>query len=220
MIKMQPLSDRELLAVLGAAKKESQRDHALLLICYSHAMRANECGKLLVSDVSIKDQTIRIARSKGSLLTVEKLAPHSNALLDQRKTIENWLRVKPGSPYLFPSRKNAVLSRVQVYRLFRYYAEKAGLPDSKRHPCPQAYAGSENGGSWCRHQGTASHHGPQADYLDSALLRGLPRPGRCFQASRFVVRPNVTLPKIGGFKTPDSRYLTPAFLTPNVTLGY
>jgi integrase len=52
-----------LLAVLGAAKKESQRDHALLLVCYSHAMRANECGKLLVSDVSIKDQTIRIARS-------------------------------------------------------------------------------------------------------------------------------------------------------------
>jgi integrase len=88
MIKMQPLSDRELLAVLGAAKKESARDHALLLICYCHAMRANECGKLLVSDISVKDQTIRIARSKGSLLTVEKLSPHSNHLLDQRKTIE------------------------------------------------------------------------------------------------------------------------------------
>jgi site-specific recombinase XerD len=132
MIKMQPLSDRELLAVLAAAKKESQRDHALLLICYSHAMRANECGKLLVSDISIKDQTIRVQRSKGSLTTTEKLAPHSNHLLDQRKTIENWLRVKPESPYLFPSRKNAVLSRVQVYRLFRCYAERAGLPDSKR----------------------------------------------------------------------------------------
>lgn len=132
MIKMQPLSDRELLAVLAAAKKESQRDHALLLICYSHAMRANECGKLLVSDISIKDQTIRIERSKGSLTTTEKLAPHSNSLLDQRKTIENWLRIKPESPYLFPSRKNAILSRVQVYRLFRYYAEQAGLPDSKR----------------------------------------------------------------------------------------
>jgi site-specific recombinase XerD len=132
MIKMQPLSDRELLAVLAAAKKESQRDHALLLICYSHAMRANECGKLLVSDISVKDGTIRVARSKGSLLTVEKLAPHSNSLLDQRKAIENWLRVKPESPYLFPSRKNAILSRVQVYRLFRHYAEQAGLPDSKR----------------------------------------------------------------------------------------
>jgi site-specific recombinase XerD len=132
MIKMQPLNDRELLAILSAAKKESRRDHALLLICYSHAMRANECGKLLVSDVSVKDQTIRIARSKGSLTTVEKLAPHSNSLLDQRKTVENWLRVKPESPYLFPSRKNAILSRVQVYRLFRYYAERAGLPNTKR----------------------------------------------------------------------------------------
>ncbi|MFZ0979148.1 MAG: tyrosine-type recombinase/integrase [Candidatus Acidiferrales bacterium] len=132
MIKMQPLSDRELLVVLAAAKKENQRDHCLLLICYSHAMRANECGKLLVSDISIKDWTIRVARSKGSLLTVEKLAPHSNPLLDQRKTVESWLRVKPESPYLFPSRKNGVLSRVQVYRLFRDYAERAGLPHSKR----------------------------------------------------------------------------------------
>jgi integrase/recombinase XerD len=132
MIKMQPLSDRELLAVLSGAKKESPRDHALLLICYSHAMRANECGKLLVSDVSIKDQTIRIQRSKGSLTTTEKLSPHSNALLDQRKTVENWLRIKPDSPYLFPSRKNAILSRIQVYRLFRYYAEAVGLPDTKR----------------------------------------------------------------------------------------
>jgi integrase len=132
MIKMQPLSDRELLAVLGAAKKESPRDHALLLLCYSHAMRANECGKLLVSDISIKDQTIRIQRTKGSLTTTERLAPHSNALLDQRKTVGNWLRIKPESPYLFPSRKNAILSRVQVYRLFRNYAEAAGLPDTKR----------------------------------------------------------------------------------------
>lgn len=134
MIRMQPLSDRELVAVLAAAKKESLRDHAMLLICYSHAMRANEVGKLLVSDISLKDQTIRVQRSKGSMLTVEKLAPHSNGLLDQRKTVENWLRIKPESPYLFPSRKNGVLSRIQVYRLFRYYAEVAGLPDTKRGP--------------------------------------------------------------------------------------
>ena len=132
MNKMQALTQSELLAVLQAAKDESQRDHALLLICYSHAMRANECGKLLVSDINAKDWTIRVRRSKGSLDTTEKLEPHSNKLLDQKKTIESWLKSKPESPFMFPSRKAGILSREHVSRLFRYYAEKAGLPATKR----------------------------------------------------------------------------------------
>ncbi len=132
MNKMQALTQPELLAVLQAAKDESQRDHALLLLCYSHAMRANECGKLLVSDISVKDWTIRVRRSKGSLDTTEKLMPHSNKLLDEKKAIENWLKAKPESPFMFPSRKTGVLSREHVSRLFRYYAEKAGLPATKR----------------------------------------------------------------------------------------
>jgi site-specific recombinase XerD len=132
MNKMQPLTQAELLAVLKAAKDESQRDHALLLVCYSHAMRANECGKLLVSDINVKDWTIQVRRSKGSLDTVEKLMPHSNKLLDEKKTIEQWLRVKPESPFMFPSRKTGVLSREHVTRIFRHYAEMAGLPDTKR----------------------------------------------------------------------------------------
>src|SRR6266576_6758298 len=132
MNKMQPLTQQELLAVLGVARDESQRDHALLLICYSHAMRANECGRLLVSDINIKDWTIRVRRSKGSLDTTEKLMPHSNKLLDEKKTIEQWLRVKPESPFMFPSRKIGILSREHVSRLFRHYAEVAGLPATKR----------------------------------------------------------------------------------------
>jgi site-specific recombinase XerD len=132
MNKMQPLTQQELLAVLKAAKGESQRDHALLLICYSHAMRANECGKLLTSDINLKDWTIRVRRSKGSLDTTEKLMPHSNKLLDEKKTIEQWLKVKPESPFMFPSRKTGVLSREHVSRIFRQYAELAGLPDTKR----------------------------------------------------------------------------------------
>jgi site-specific recombinase XerD len=132
MNKMQALTQQELRAVLQAAKDESQRDHALLLICYSHAMRANECGKLLVSDINVKDWTIRVRRSKGSLDTTEKLMPHSNKLLDEKKTAENWLKVKPESPFMFPSRKTGVLTREHVSRLFGHYAEIAGLPATKR----------------------------------------------------------------------------------------
>lgn len=58
--------------------------------------------------------------------------PNSNRLLDEKKAIDNWLKVRPtGLPYLFPSRKNAPLSRVQVNRIYRYYAEKAKLPGTK-----------------------------------------------------------------------------------------
>ncbi len=132
MNKMEPLTSTELLNVLRLAKLESERDHAMLLICYGHAMRASECGSLLLSDVSVKDQTIRIRRTKGSLDTVEKLMPNSNRLLDERKTLENWLRLRPtDSPYLFTSRKHHQLTRVQVHRIYRYYAIKAGLPGTK-----------------------------------------------------------------------------------------
>lgn len=39
MNKMEPLTSTELLNVLRLAKLESDRDHAMLLICYGHAMR-------------------------------------------------------------------------------------------------------------------------------------------------------------------------------------
>lgn len=50
MNKMEPLTSAELLAVLRLAKQESPRDHAMLLICYGHAMRAHECGEMLLSE--------------------------------------------------------------------------------------------------------------------------------------------------------------------------
>jgi site-specific recombinase XerD len=132
MKRMHPLTQNELVAVLAAAKAESQRDHALLLTCYSHAMRANECGKLLVADVNLKDWTIRVKRSKGSLDTTEKLMAHSNRLLDEKKTIEAWLKSKAESPFLFPSRKTAgFLGRERASRIYRHYAEVAGLPATK-----------------------------------------------------------------------------------------
>jgi type 1 fimbriae regulatory protein FimB len=133
MNRMQPLTRPELLAVLKAARANSIRDHALLLLCYAHGMRASECGQLLLSDVSTKDWTVRVKRAKGSLETLQTLSANSEKLLDERKVLTEWLAVRlNASPYLFPSRKAGSLSRVQVYRLFRSYCERAGVPDAKR----------------------------------------------------------------------------------------
>src|SRR5260370_30453132 len=133
MNRMQPLTRPELLAVLKAARSNSIRDHALLLLCYAHGMRASECGQLLVSDINTKDWTVRVKRVKGSLETLQLLSGNSERLLDERKVLLAWVALRiNNSPYLFPSRnKQGSLSRVQVYRLFRSYCALAGIPDSK-----------------------------------------------------------------------------------------
>jgi type 1 fimbriae regulatory protein FimB len=134
MNRMQPLTRPELLAVLKAARANNVRDHALLLLCYAHGMRASECGQLLVSDINTKDWTVRVKRVKGSLETLQLLSGNSERLFDERKVLTEWLAIRPSaSPFLFPSRnKQGSLSRVQVYRLFRSYCAIAGIPDAKR----------------------------------------------------------------------------------------
>ncbi|SRR5258708_18284602 len=134
MNRMQPLTRPELLAVLKAARSNSIRDHALLLLCYAHGMRASECGRLLLADVSMKDWTVRVKRVEGSLETLQILSANSDKLFDERKALADWLAIRPNnSPFLFPSRnKSGCLSRVQVYRLFRSYSELAAIPAHKR----------------------------------------------------------------------------------------
>src|SRR5258708_28297163 len=83
--RMEPLPRPELLAVLKIARANSVRDHALLLLCFAHGMRASECGQLLLSDISTKDWTVRVNRVKGSLATLQILTAHSERLLDQRR---------------------------------------------------------------------------------------------------------------------------------------
>jgi type 1 fimbriae regulatory protein FimB len=136
MNRMLPLTRAELLAVLKAARQESLRDHAMLLLCYAHGMRASEAAQLMLSDIDMGRLTVRVNRRKGSLKTEDKLSPNSERLLDEVKTLTGWLERRPADsgPYLFPSRKNGALSRIQVYRLFRQYYEKAGVAASKRGP--------------------------------------------------------------------------------------
>jgi len=87
-----------------------------------------------LANLSLKDWTLRIRRKKGSLETLQRVQPNSEKLLDCRRALTEWLAVRPASAgaYLFTSRNGGALSRIQVYRLFRQYAEQAGLPDSKR----------------------------------------------------------------------------------------
>lgn len=127
------LTERELLAILKTAKKESARDFALILVTYKHALRASEAAALTVGD--LKDGCIDVRRKKGSLHTVQTLMPHKGEpLLDEVKALRAWQKVRPndGSKALFTSQKGGALSREQVHRIFKGIAERAGIPPEKR----------------------------------------------------------------------------------------
>ncbi len=138
MKRMQPMSIDELKKVLGLAKNEP-RDYALLMLMATHLFRTSEvAGEVIrqgikvhaglrVEDVNLKDRLLTARSLKGSLSTTEAMtAPVCEAL-------EAWLKVKPASPWLFPSTRNdGPISRNQTYRIVRHYCELAGLKTTQR----------------------------------------------------------------------------------------
>jgi type 1 fimbriae regulatory protein FimB len=128
MKRMHPMTGDQLNSVLLAAKKRSQRDYLMLLIASNHGLRASELADIKTADVNLKDGAIWIARKKGSISKSEALLP------GEREALSAWVSAMPVSEVLFPSEKGGSLSGVQVYRIFRRYAELAGVPDTCRSP--------------------------------------------------------------------------------------
>ena len=135
MRAMQPLTRVELLTVLRASRESSARDHCLFLLSYAHGLRATEAARLKLADLNTRDWTLRIERLKRSKVTTQTVSPNSERLLDERRALREWLAHRPPfGPYVFSKPNGGCLSRIHVYRLFRRYAEAAGLPESKRAP--------------------------------------------------------------------------------------
>jgi type 1 fimbriae regulatory protein FimB len=127
----------ELLTILKIARTKSTRDWCMILLAYRHGLRASEVCGLKLSDVNLKDQTIRVARLKGSMLTVQPLYAHRGVpLLDELAALRAWLRARrpDGSNFLFVSQKGGKLHRSAFFRSFQAIAEAAGLTAEKRHP--------------------------------------------------------------------------------------
>lgn len=132
---MEFLTSDELLSVLRTAHESSLRDHLIILMAYSHGLRASEVCNIRLSDIS--DGSLTIVRLKGSNKTVQPLVPHrGQPLLDEVKALREWLKVRPqdSGDVLFPSAKGGPLGRKHFYTLFKYYANQAALPLSKRNP--------------------------------------------------------------------------------------
>jgi type 1 fimbriae regulatory protein FimB len=131
------LNAKQVLAVLEAARANSTRDWAMLLLTFRHALRSREVRQLKLSDISLTDGTIRIERAKGGVSGVQTLDAHKGEpTLDEFVALKAWLkeRAEDGSKVLFPSQKGGAMTRMQLLRLFKQYATAAGIPDELAHP--------------------------------------------------------------------------------------
>jgi type 1 fimbriae regulatory protein FimB len=123
---MQHLTRNELLALLKAAKAESERDWLMILVAFHHGLRASEVTG--IKRTAVRDGHITVQRLKGSLKTVQPLVSHDNPLLSEREALEQAVSGVPAKAKVFD------LSRVQFWRLMQQHGKTAGIPAHKLHP--------------------------------------------------------------------------------------
>ena len=128
------LNSDEIQALLNAPDiktKLGARDNAILETFYATGIRASEICSLKINDVG--DDAIRVI-GKGSK---ERIVPIGKPALG---AIDHYLAYHrgDGDGYLFLSRTNKPLDRIQIWRMIKSYALKAGItksisPHSLRH---------------------------------------------------------------------------------------
>jgi integrase len=122
------LTEDELLDVFEAVRHRSTRDHAMLLVCFQHALRASELVSLKLSDIDWRNMEMTIQRLKGSLKTTQPLfRMRGRPCMDEVSALRLWLKERPrdsGSDLLFLSKKGR-FNRNTVNRLFASYCSVA-----------------------------------------------------------------------------------------------
>ena len=123
---IQNLSIDQVLAVLAVAKAHRERDWLMFAMAFNHGLRASEVVNLKAHN--IQDGFLKVQRLKHSLRTTHALFEHSNPLLNERGPASELASNQRSIQRLFP------ITRQHFWRLFRKYAEQAGIPDHLCHP--------------------------------------------------------------------------------------
>ena len=142
------LTADQLTDLMGMAMKASARDHALLLTCYLHALRASEVAQIRLGDLNMASCELTVRRAKGSLRTTQPLFSHKGRPgMDEVKALRRWLtkrnRSNEPTDVLFASQKGGELCPDTVNRLFKKYVRltnedrlshgKQPIPSSASH---------------------------------------------------------------------------------------
>lgn len=135
------LAEAEISAVLEVAKKHSTRDHAIILLAYTHGLRVSEVGLLQLRWYDPNTRRITIQRLKGGYRIAYQTSEECH------KALTKWLKFRGEllGP-LFPSQQTKIggkadkdipdakgLSKSQLELLFKRYATEAGIDEDRRH---------------------------------------------------------------------------------------
>jgi len=115
------LSEDEVKRLLEAAR-EDPRDYAIISLLVYSGLRVSELCNLRLEDVDFEERVIYVRSGKGDK---DRIVVVSQPVID---AIENYLYTREDDmEYLFSSRKSERISRVQVFRIVKKYAEMAGI---------------------------------------------------------------------------------------------
>jgi len=125
-------SRRQVANLLDAPSPEEPfylRDKAMLELLYGTGLRADELAKLRISDLNLKIGYLRCI-GKGRK---ERVIPLGKAAISAAKDYLGELRGKLAKPFssdaLLLSRTGRPMSRIEIWRLVKKYAARAGLPE-------------------------------------------------------------------------------------------
>jgi type 1 fimbriae regulatory protein FimB len=123
---LEALSKQQLLELLAAARAHRERDWLMILVGYSHGLRASEVVGIRADDVA--DGFLSVRRLKGSNFTVQPLIHDCEPLLDEAPALVDLARRTPGNQFVFP------VTRRQFGRIVVRHAGSAAIPRHLAHP--------------------------------------------------------------------------------------
>lgn len=141
MTKRDYLTSQELELLLAASHKtrNPERDYAILLLMFRHALRVSELCNLKLGDIRLEAKELWVTRAKGS---ASGSHPFFNGESD---ALRAWLEVRTSMDVpaqvdtVFVSEQRNPLNRVSVWYLIQTVAREAGLenvhPHTLRHSC-------------------------------------------------------------------------------------
>jgi integrase len=120
------LEIEQILALLAAAKKHSDRAWLLTAVTFIHALRASEAVGLKPSN--IVGEKLVVQRKKNSNAVEDDLLTHANPLLNERDALFDLCRNTRGNQKLFP------ITTRTFQRWVHRFGDEAGLPELYCHP--------------------------------------------------------------------------------------
>mgnify|MGYP000312396900 CR=1 FL=1 len=114
------LTENEVRKLLSVAS-ENPRDYAILSFLAYSGLRVSELCNLKIEDVDFHERIVRV-HGKGDKDRIVIVSPHA------MEALEKYLSTRKDSlEYLFSSQKSEKITRVQVFRIVKKYARKAGI---------------------------------------------------------------------------------------------